>query len=309
VLVAGAALLLALALVAVFLLRKPKPFLDKTRKRVQITDVVELSPDTKRIRLSLGSKGTVLGLPTGKHIVCYAPNPQSCLDSQKWNEKPDADRGQKTIERKYTPVTGNETTGYVDLVVKIYRPGSVKMPDGKEANWADGGKFGLFLDTKKPGDYLEIMGPVGLHEYLGRGTFKFPGQTKTVSEVGMMAGGTGLTPMMQVVQAALRDSGDTCKFTLLYANKREDDILCKDMLDELEKSSQGRFKVHYTLDFPPAGWTGKTGFITQEMIKECLPPVSAGPLMLMCGPPPMVQFACKQNLEAMGYDKKSFIAF
>jgi len=251
-----------------------------------------------------------LGLPTGKHIVAYAPNPEKCVGADKrWNGRPDADRGQREIERKYTPVTGDETPGYVDLVVKIYRPGNVKMPDGKEMNWEDGGKYGLFLDGKKPGDYLEISGPVGVHEYQGKGKFKHMGKIKEVSEVGMLAGGTGLTPMMQVVQTALRDPADTCKFTLLYANKTEDDILCRDMLQELEASSKGRFKVHYTLDFPPAGWTGKTGFITQDMIKECLPPVSANPLMLMCGPPPMVQYACKQNLEALGYDKQSFMQF
>ena len=29
----------------------------------------------------------------------------------------------------------------------------------------------------------------------------------------------------------------------------------------------------------------------------------------MCGPPPMIKFACKQNLDALGYDKKLRLAF
>ena len=33
-----------------------------------------------------------------------------------------------------------------------------------------------------------------------------------MKHVGMMAGGTGITPMLQVVQAALRDSNDSCNF-------------------------------------------------------------------------------------------------
>ena len=59
---------------------------------------------------------------------------------------------------RYTPVTGNEVPGYVDLVagsspsirceaafeIKIYKPGTVKMPDGKEVKWEDGGKHVLF---------------------------------------------------------------------------------------------------------------------------------------------------------------------
>jgi len=143
----------------------------------------------------------------------------------------------------------------------------------------------------------------------GRGTFKSPGKTVTVKNVGMMAGGSGLTPMLQVVQAALRDSGDTCTFSLLYANKTVDDVLCREMLSDLAEQSNGRFKVYFTLDFPPDYWQGKTGFISQDMIKECLPAPSQDTLILMCGPPPMIEFACKKNLEALGYEKEAMIAF
>jgi len=286
-----------------------KEFLNKERQKVEILDIKELSHDTKRFRLSLGNDKTILGLPVGKHLVVYVPNPAHCLSSGKWNGKEDPDKLKEEIERKYTPVTGNETPGYVDLVVKVYRPGTVRMPDGKEVIWEDGGKGSLFLDQKKVGDFLEIKGPVGLNEYLGKGEFKLPGRKAKFKEVGMMAGGTGLTPMLQVVTAALRDPDDGTEFTLLYANKTEGDILCRDLLEEAARGSNGRFKLHYTLDFPPEGWQHKTGFITQEMIKECLPGPSKDTLVLMCGPPPMVEFACKKNLEALGYDKTSMVAF
>lgn len=305
----AAAFAVGVSLLLYFWPRPPKVFLTRERKRAQVADVVELSHDTKRIRLSLGGKSTSLGLPVGKHIVIYAPNPEKCVSSNLWNGKPDPDKGKPEIDRKYTPVSGNELPGYVDLVIKTYKPGAVKMPDGKETNWEDGGKMGLFLDSKKPGDWIDIMGPLGVNEYLGRGTFKLPGKTITVKHVGMMAGGTGITPMMQVVQAALRDSGDTCNFYLIYANKTESDILCREMLDDLAKSSKGRFKLYYTLDFPPANWQQKTGFITADMIKECLPPPSPDSLILMCGPPPMIEFACKKNLEALGYGKDRMVAF
>lgn len=292
-----------------YLTKAPQVFLDKKRKRALIAEVEELSHDTKRFRVSLGSKSTVLGLPVGKHIVIYSKNPKSCVASGKWNGKDDPDKGREEIDRKYTPVTGNETPGYVDLVVKIYRPGTVKMPDGKEVTWADGGKGSLDLDGKKAGDYIELSGPLGVNEYLGRGTFKLPGRTVTVKKVGMMAGGTGLTPMLQVAQAAMRDPEDKVSFSLIYANKTEDDILCRDMLDDLAKRSGGRFAVHYTLDFPPPGWKHKAGFITQDMIKECLPAPGDDTLVLMCGPPPMIEFACKKNLEALGYAKMSMVSF
>jgi len=298
------------ASVLVYLLtRAQKVFLEKKRKHARIAEITELSHDTKRFRISLGSKSTILGLPVGKHMVIYSKNPKSCVASGKWNGKDDPDKGREEIERKYTPVTGNETPGFVDLVIKVYRPGTAKMPDGKEITWADGGKGSLDLDGKKPGDYIEVSGPLGVNEYLGRGTFKLPGRTLTVRKVGMMAGGTGLTPMLQVAQAAMRDPEDRVAFSLIYANKTEDDILCRDMLDDLAKSSGGRFTVTYTLDFPPAGWKHKVGFITQDMIKECLPAPADDTLILMCGPPPMIEFACKKNLEALGFPKTSMVPF
>eukprot|EP00927_Polykrikos_kofoidii_P064929 TRINITY_DN60736_c0_g1_i1.p1 TRINITY_DN60736_c0_g1~~TRINITY_DN60736_c0_g1_i1.p1 ORF type:complete len:323 (+),score=59.37 TRINITY_DN60736_c0_g1_i1:115-1083(+) len=285
------------------------PFLERKRKKVQILDVKNLTSDTKRFRLSLGDSNKVLGLPVGKHIVLYAPNPLSSRETGLWNGKEDPETSKAEIERKYTPVTGNESLGFVDLVVKVYSPGKTKMPDGKEIVWEDGGKLGLYLDRKKPGDYIEINGPMGVNEYLGCGAFKLPGRTVNVKRVAMLAGGTGLTPMLQVVTAALRDPTDRCRFSLLYANKTEDDILCRDMLDSVAAQSGGRFKIYYTLDFPPTGWKHKQGFITQEMIKECMPPPADDVLVLMCGPPPMVEFACKRNLEALGYAKERMASF
>jgi len=307
--VPAAALIVAVSALLFLWPRAPAVFLDRKRKKARIVDIKELSSDTKRYRLSLGSSSTILGLPVGKHIILYAPNPKSCVKSGKWNGRDDPDKGKEEIERKYTPVTGNETPGYVDLVIKTYRPGTVKMPDGKEMKWDDGGKMSLFLDGKKTGDTVDIMGPLGANEYLGCGTFKLPGRTVSVKNVGMLSGGTGLTPMLQVAQQALQNPKDTTKFSLIYANKTEGDILCLDLLEDLAKKSNGRFKFTLSLDFPPPNWKGKTGFITQEMIQECLPPVSKDTLVLLCGPPPMIEFACKRNLEAIGHPKTAMVAF
>lgn len=289
--------------------RPPPVLLDRQRKKVQILDIVEVSPDTKRFRLSCGDKKTILGLPIGKHILIFAPNPPSAVLTGEWNGRPDSSKGKQEIDRTYTPITGNETPGYVDLVIKIYRPGTARMPDGLEVKWVDGGKMGLYLDSRKPGDYIDINGPIGVNEYLGRGMFKLPGRTLTVKHVCMIAGGTGLTPMLQIVNAALLDANDRCRFTLLYANKTEDDILCKEMLEDAEERSKGRFNIIYTLNFPPDGWKQKTGFITTGMIQECFPPPKLEPLFLLCGPPPMVEIACKPNLEALGYSKQAIISF
>lgn len=282
--------------------RRKRVFLEKKRKTIRIKAVEQLSHDTKLLRLCLGNRNTVLGLPVGKHIKIFCPNPKQRAKPDLWNGLHDEET-KAEIERKYTPCNGDETPGHVDLVIKVYRPGTARMPDGREVTWSDGGKMSSYLDARKPGDYIEITGPLGANEYLGRGRFKLPGRTLDVHHVCMMAGGTGVTPMLQVIQASLQDAQDTTKFTLLYGNKTENDILCQDLLEDAQQRSGGRVRVHYTLDFPPSGWKHEIGFITQAMIQKIFPPPETKPLVLMCGPPPMVKFACQANLEMLGYDK------
>lgn len=40
----------------------------------------------------------------------------------------------------------------------------------------------------------------------------------------MIAGGTGLTPMYQIIKSSLKDPKDRTKLCLIYANIEEDDI-------------------------------------------------------------------------------------
>lgn len=43
----------------------------------------------------------------------------------------------------------------------------------------------------------------------------------------MVAGGTGITPLYQIIQAITKN-GDNVRLTLLYLNRTEDDILLQD---------------------------------------------------------------------------------
>lgn len=86
----------------------------------------------------------------------------------------------------------------------------------------------------------------------------------------MIAGGTGITPMLQIIKAILRNDEDKTQVDLIFANVNEEDILLKEDLDELS-AAHGNFRVHYVLNNPPEGWTGGVGFVTADMIKACLP--------------------------------------
>ena len=80
-------------------------------------------------------------------------------------------------------------------------------------------------------------------------------------------------------------------------------------LEALAKEKPQQFKLFYTVDRPAAGWTHGVGFITAEMIETHLPPPAETTQILMCGPPPMIKFACQANLDQLGYSKESQTCF
>ncbi len=51
------------------------------------------------------------------------------------------------------------------------------------------------------------------------------------------------------------------------------------------------------------------GFIDEPMLRDHMPAPSADSVILMCGPPPMIKFACIPNLEKLGFTAEQFISF
>jgi cytochrome-b5 reductase len=82
-------------------------------------------------------------------------------------------------------------------------------------------------------------------------------------------------------------------------------------LEGLAKEFPDRFSLHYTLDRPPSGWKYSSGFISKEMVEEyCLfNGSSKDTQVFMCGPPPMIKFACQPSLEALGFTEKEMVVF
>jgi NAD(P)H-flavin reductase len=306
-----------------FAVRSPPTFLTGERQTVRLRERENLTHDTVRFRFSL-PEGTALGLPVGKALKVFVPNLAARRAAVTWNPRPadeargrpaaprcrgsgegDVDAGgawKSEIVRKYTPCTLDSDLGFFDIIVKVYRGGVNPI-------FPDGGKASQYLDTLAPGDALDVQGPFGHVEYLGRSVWKGRlGRSGKKGRLGLLAGGSGVTPMLQLVQAILRDPEDSTRVSLIYANRTEADIIVRDTLDRWAAESAGQFRVHYTLDEPPPGWKGSTGFVTQGMIAEHLPAPTPETLMLACGPPPMVRFACRANLEALGYDMKGGFA-
>jgi len=57
-----------------------------------------------------------------------------------------------------------------------------------------------------------------------------------------------------------------------------------------------------------ADWKQGVGFVSAEMIQERLPAPGEDTIVLICGPPPMIQHACNPALDKLGYpDKQRFV--
>nr|XP_043877946.1 NADH-cytochrome b5 reductase 3-like [Solea senegalensis] len=125
----------------------------------------------------------------------------------------------------------------------------------------------------------------------------------------MIAGGTGITPMLQLITAVMKDPEDQTVCHLLFANQTEKDILLRPELEEIQVNHPDRFKLWFTLDRAPEEWEYSQGFISEDMVRERLPPPGEDTLVLMCGPPPMIQFACNPNLDKVGHAESRRFTF
>ncbi|KAH0469183.1 hypothetical protein IEQ34_002415 [Dendrobium chrysotoxum] len=189
--------------------------------------------------------------------------------------------GEEVI-KPYTPTTLDSDVGYFELVIKMY-------PQGRMSH---------HFREMKVGDYLSVKGP--------KGRFKY--QIGQVRAFGMLAGGSGITPMFQVARAILENPKDKTMVHLIYANVTYDDILLKEELNSLSENYPGRFKVYYVLNQPPEVWDGGVGFVSKEMIQAHCPAPAQDIQILRCGPPPMNK-AMAAHLDDIGYTKEMQFQF
>merc|ERR1712232_860477 len=116
-------------------------------------------------------------------------------------------------------------------------------------------------------------------------------------KIGMIVGGTGITPMVQALHAILGSSATGAaqeSVAMLYGSRDSKDILGKDILDSWANECD-KFSLTHVLSHEPdnSDWKGERGFITKELIQKHLPgPDEKDIIIFVCGPPPMYNFLC-----------------
>ncbi|KAI1640204.1 NADH-cytochrome b5 reductase 1 [Biscogniauxia mediterranea] len=235
-----------------------------TFQEFELKEKTVISHNVAIYRFSLPAPSSILGLPIGQHISIGAHIPQP-------------DGSSKEIVRSYTPISGDHQPGYFDLLIKSYPTGNISK----------------HMASLAVGQTIRVRGPKGAFVYT----------PNMVRHFGMIAGGTGITPMLQVIRAIVRGrpTGDKTEVDLIFANVSPQDILLKEDLDALAKEDAG-VRVHYVLDKPPEGWTGGVGYVTADMITKWLPKPAPDVKILLCGPPPMIS-GLKKATESLGFKK------
>ena len=199
------------------------------------------------------------------------------------------------VVRPYTPISTNKQLGRMDLIVKIYK-------DGIMTTKLNNLSVGETLDFKHIPFNVKVQYPFNKKRIL------------------MIAGGSGITPMIQALYSILGTSNDTTKVDLVYCNKTSNDISV-DFNDWIQQSN-GRLHVHHVLSDEPnsSKWEGDRGFITKEILERVIQSdETKTELVFVCGPTPMYELLCGDRtheelkecsiLDDMGFNTKQVYKF
>jgi cytochrome-b5 reductase len=258
-----------------------------------------INSNTKRLKFSFPEGDQVSGL----HVACM-----SSLESMHWIivligyvaallTKYKGPEMEKPVLRPYTPTSDEDAKGFLELVVKKY-------PNGP---------MSTHLHDMEPGQRLDFKGPLP----------KYAWAPNKHSHIALIAGGTGITPMYQLIRAIFSNPDDKTKVSLIFGNIKEEDILLKKELEEVENTYPQRFKAFYLLDQPTEKWQGGAGFVTKELLKTVLPEPKEGDAVkiFVCGPPglykavsggkksPQDQGELDGHLKELGYSKDQVYKF
>ncbi|KAJ3291162.1 NADH-cytochrome b5 reductase [Rhizoclosmatium sp. JEL0117] len=174
------------------------------------------------------------------------------------------------VGRSYTPITYGRD--YFDLLVKKYPNGSVSS----------------MIHSLEPGkDFIIARGPV----------LSFPYTQNMTEKLVMIAGGTGITPMYQLIKQILRDPHDKTSINLVYGSKTESDILLGNELHVLQQKFPERLQVHHVIQNGATNVSSRGygaihgGIIDEKVLKECgVAKPEEEPVVLVCGPDGMVEW-------------------
>lgn len=156
--------------------------------------------------------------------------------------------------------------------------GSAAAPDSLQFTIKALGDFTRTIGSTKVGEVAYVDGPYGVFT-----PELYPSAVGFV----FIAGGVGIAPIMSILRT-MSERGEKRPLHLVYGNWRWDEVLFRDELEQL--AHRLPLKVIHVLQEPPPGWSGRTGFISEETLRESLSLSALTYHFFLCGPRPMTDF-------------------
>ncbi|XP_064617175.1 NADH-cytochrome b5 reductase-like isoform X2 [Liolophura sinensis] len=170
----------------------------------------------------------------------------------------------RVITRQYTPVSPLHALGYFDLLIKIY-------PDGRMSR---------HVKALKTGDKVELRGPCGRFSY----------SPNKWQRLVLLAAGTGIAPMIQVIRQVIINERDDTRLLLVYTCKRYEDLLLKSQLEECSAYWNVTILYILTQDSPERVRSLKRygdnihhGRLDYHLLSQVLGNISPDNYVLICG--------------------------
>lgn len=91
-----------------------------------------------------------------------------------------------------------------------------------------------------------------------------------VSHLLLLGGGSGVTPLVQLMRVMLAKPGDATTAHLVYFNHTRDAIMGEDVIRDIAARSGGRVRVSFVTTEPAAAadWDGVTGRLSADLLRS-----------------------------------------
>lgn len=115
----------------------------------------------------------------------------------------------------------------------------------------------------------------------------------------LVAAGSGLAPLLAMLEEALAEGADEAPATLLFGARTSAELYATDRIAELVRRWRGGLRVLPVLSRPEAAWTGARGHVDAHID----PALAADTEACLCGPPAMIA-AVRARLQALGLGRE-----
>jgi ferredoxin-NADP reductase len=213
----------------------------------QLARVLDLVAETPRVRSIVLEPAAWPGHRAGQHV----------------DVRLTAEDGYQA-ERSYSIASAPEDE---DLVLTVER-----LDDGEVSPY--------LADELRPGDELELRGPVGGY---------FVWEESLGGPLLLVAGGSGVVPLHAILRHH-RAIESTVPVRVLYSSRSLDEVIYYDEL--LRVAADDEVDVRFTLTREqPADWDGYARRIDNALLEEVAWPREQAPLIYVCGPTGFVEIA------------------